>query len=433
MITTRLFAALIVILSLLSPICLAGAAEIPTAVIAPVDDAWRARLPRNPEAATQAYLDRLSPEDNARSDAYFEGGYWLQLWGFLYGLGVAWLLLGTRLSGRMRDFAERLTRRKPLQTVAYAVQYFLATWLLTLPLTTYAGFFREHQYGLATQSFGPWFAELLVTLGITVVLGSVGLAIIYGVIRRAQRTWWLWGAVVSMVLFAFVSLISPLYIDPLFNTYKPLEEGPVKSAILSMARANDVPADNVYEFDASRQTTRISANVGGFLGTTRIALNDNLLTGTSPVEIKAVMAHELGHYVLNHIYKMIVTAGLLTAIGFALIQRAFDGVNARWGRLWDVRGVGDTAGLPLLAGLLSAYLFVMTPVINTIIRSQEIEADMFGLNAAAEPDGFAEVALKLSVYRKMAPGPIEELIFFDHPSGRNRIHAAMRWKAEKAK
>ena len=271
MTTTRLFTALIVILSLLSPICLASAAEIPAAAIIPVDDAWRARLPRNPEAATQAYLDRLSPEGRARSDAYFEGGYWLQLWGFLYGLGVAWLLLGTRLSARMRDLAERFTRRKPLQTVAYAVQYILATWLLTLPLTTYAGFFREHQYVLATQSFGPWFAELLVTLGITVVLGSVGLAIIYGVIRRAQRTWWLWGAVVSMVLFAFVSLISPLYIDPLFNTYKPLEQGPVKSAILSMARANGVPADNVYQFDASRQTTRISANVGGFLGTARIA------------------------------------------------------------------------------------------------------------------------------------------------------------------
>jgi len=142
------------------------------------------------------------------------------------------------------------------------------------------------------------------------------------------------------------------------------------------------------------------------------------------------MAHELGHYVLNHIYKIIIMLGLVLAIGFACVQWAFDRVNARLGEHWGVRGAGDTAALPLLAALFSVYLFAMTPLVNTIIRSQEVEADLFGLNAAREPDAFAEVALKLSEYRKMDPGPIEEFLFFDHPSGRNRIFAAMRWKAE---
>jgi Zn-dependent protease with chaperone function len=91
--------------------------------------------------------------------------------------------------------------------------------------------------------------------------------------------------------------------------------------------------------------------------------------------------------------------------------------------------VEDPAGLPLLSALLSLFLFLTSPVLNTIIRSNEVEADAFGLNAARQPDGFAAVALKLGEYRKLDPGPIEELLFFDHPSGRNRILMAMRWKA----
>jgi STE24 endopeptidase len=430
--TKSALACLLTMVAVVCAPCASAVAESPSTAtaISPADDAWRAQLPRDPEAATQAYLARLSPEAKARSDAYFEGGYWLQLWGLLYGLAAAWLLLATRISHRMRDFAERRFSRKPLQTALYAVQYLVVAWLLVLPLTIYQGFFREHQYGLATQSFGPWFSEQLVGLGVSIVLGSIGLTLIYGVIRRARRTWWLWGALVGIVPLMFVLLIAPVYIDPLFNTYKPLEEGSIKSAILSMARANGVPATEVYQFDASRQTNRISANVSGFLGTTAIRLNDNLLKRTSPPEIKAVMAHELGHYVLNHIYKLIVMLGVVVVAGFAFVQWAFDRVNARRGRDWGVRGAGDSAGLPLLVALLSVYLFAMTPVTNSIIRVHEVEADIFGLDAAREPDGFAEVALKLSEYRKMAPGPIEEFVFYDHPSGRSRIYAAMRWKAE---
>lgn len=416
----------------LCSLCPAVAEEVSSAgsSIAAAGDAWRAQLPHDPAAATQAYLARLSPAAKARSDAYFEGGYWLQAGGFLYGLVIAWVLLNSRLSVRMRDLAERRSRRMPLQTALYAVQYIVVTWLASLPLIIYQGFLREHQYGLATQAFAPWFGEQLIGLGLSVVLGSIALTVIYGVIRRARQTWWLWGSVAGVVLLTLLLLISPVYIDPLFNTYRPLQEGPVKTAILSLARANGVPAREVYEFDASRQTTRISANVSGFLGTAAIRLNDNLLKRTSPPEIKAVMAHELGHYVLNHIYKIIIMLGLVLAIGFACVQWAFDRVNARLGEHWGVRGAGDTAALPLLAALFSVYLFAMTPLVNTIIRSQEVEADLFGLNAAREPDAFAEVALKLSEYRKMDPGPIEEFLFFDHPSGRNRIFAAMRWKAE---
>jgi len=386
--------------------------------------------PFDVEAATQAYLSRQSREQKAQSDAYFEGGYWLQLWGFLYTLGVAWLLLGTGLSARMRALAEKLNRRRPLQTTFYTIQYVGLTTLLFFPLTVYQGFIREHQYGLATQTLPEWLRDQAVALAVGLVLFSILFVVLYGVFRRAPRTWWLWGSVVGIAFLVFVLLISPVYIDPLFNTYTPLEDAAVQNPILSLARASGIQADKVYQFDASRQTTRISANVSGFAGTMSIRLNDNLLERCSLAEIKAVTAHEMGHYVLNHIYESIVFFGVVLVGGFAFIRWAFEWVRSRWGGRWAVKGIDDVAGLPLLAALFSLYFFVLTPVLNTYIRVNEVEADVFGLHAAGEPDGFAEVALKLGEYRKLDPGPLEEWLLYDHPSGRSRIHMAMTWKAE---
>ncbi|HTG35064.1 MAG TPA: M48 family metallopeptidase [Thermoanaerobaculia bacterium] len=382
------------------------------------------------QAATDAYMATLSPEKRARSDAYFEGGYWLTLWDLLYGLGVAWILLGTRLSARMRDLAERLTRFRPLQTFLYALQYILATALLSLPLGIYEGFFREHQYGLSNQTFAAWAGEWLKGIGLGLVLGGLALTALYAVLRKAPRTWWLWGALVSLLFLVVGIALGPVYIEPIFNQYTELRDPTLRDPILSLARANGIPAEHVYVVDASKQTKRVSANVAGLFGTTRIALNDNLLHRTSPAGVKAVMGHEMGHYVLHHVSKSILFFGVVLVAGFAFMRWAFDRAAARWGETWGLRGVADPAGLPLLLTLFSLYGFVLTPLINTHIRMGESEADIFGLNAAREPDGFAEVALQLSEYRKLDPGPVEEWIFFDHPSGRNRISMAMRWKAE---
>jgi STE24 endopeptidase len=392
-----------------------------------------ASTPFDVDAAVAAYLARQTPEAKARSDAYFEGGYWLQLWGFLYGLGVAWLLLGRGLSARMRDLASRVSRRRGLQATFYAVGYVVVTTVLYFPLTLYQGFFREHQYGLATQTFGPWFKEQLIGLAVGIVLFGLLISVLYAVFRRAPRTWWLWGSLVGLAFLVFVILIAPVYVDPLFNTYTPLEDPTVRDPILSLARANGIHTDKVYEFDASRQTTRVSANVSGFLGTMRIRLNDNLLKRCTPAEIAAVMAHEIGHYALNHIYESILFFGVVLVGGFAFIRWCFGQTLARWGARWGVTGLSDPAGLPLLAALFSVYFFFLTPVLNTYIRVNEAEADLFGLNAAREPDGFATVALKLAEYRKLAPTPFEEWFFYDHPSGRSRITMAMRWKAEQRK
>ena len=382
------------------------------------------------DAATNAYMAELTPAQRANSDAYFEGGYWLILWDLLVVLGVAWLLLGTRLSARMRDLAERITRWRWLQTTIYAVQYIVLTTLLTLPWSLYEGYFREHQYGLSNLGLGGWFGEQAKGLLVGLILGTLALVVIYAVIRKAARTWWLWGAGVAITFLIFVATIAPVYIMPLFNTYQSLPDSPLKTEILSMARANGIPAADVYWFDASRQSRRISANVSGMFGTTRISLNDNLLHRGSPEEIKAVLGHEMGHYVLNHVYKSVVFFGIIIVIGFAFVRWGFGWAERRWGARWGVRGAGDVAGLPLIVALFAVFMFVMTPVNNTITRGMEAEADAFGLNAARQPDGFARAAVQLSEYRKMHPGPIEEYLFFDHPSGWPRIHRAMVWKAE---
>jgi STE24 endopeptidase len=200
-----------------------------------------------------------------------------------------------------------------------------------------------------------------------------------------------------------------------------------------MARANNIPANDVYQIDASRQTTRMSANVSGLGSTMRITLNDNLLRRGSPEEIQAVMGHEMGHYVLNHVYKDMIFFLVVIVAFFVFLRQSLEWSLARWGGKWQIRGIGDTAVYPLVVLLGSIFFFVLTPILNTHVRTAEQEADTFGINASRQPDGFAQAAIHLGEYRKMSPGPIEEWIFFDHPSGRSRIGAAMRWKAENLK
>src|SRR5205814_2120684 len=190
-------------------------------------------------------------------------------------------------------------------------------------------------------------------------------------------------------------MIAPVFIFPIFNKITALNDPKVTAPILSMARANNIPAHEVYEIDASRQTTRMSANVSGFGKTMRITLNDNLLRRGSPEEIQSIMGHEMGHYVLNHVYKDFMFLFLVIVIGFAFLRWTLSWSLARWGARWQIRGVGDTAVLPLVFLLASMFFFVLTPILNTHVRTAEAEADMYGINASRQPDGFAQAAIHL--------------------------------------
>ena len=304
------------------------------------------------KAAVDAYLAKMPPDQRARSDAYFEGGYWLLLWDFLSAAFVLWLMLHFRWSAKMRNLAERITRFRPIQTVFYWVQFIVVFSILTFPLGIYEGYFREHKYGLLNQNFGEWMRDQLVGLAVGVVLGAILMVPLFGLVRRLGKSWWVWGAVLMIVFFAFVSLIAPVYIAPLFNKYKSLENVRVKDSILQMARANGIPARDVYEFDASKQSNRVSANVSGFANTMRISLNDNLLKRCTLPEIQTTMGHEMGHYVLNHEYKGLVISGVLILIGFAFVNWGINFALAKWGSVWDIRGITDLAVLPLATVLL---------------------------------------------------------------------------------
>lgn len=382
------------------------------------------------ERATLAWLATIPPAASERSDAYFEGGYWITLWRALVSVLAALALLVSGASGRLRTFAERRTRRRWAQGALYGLGLVVALGVLELPWTLYEGFFRERAYGLLNQGLGAWLGDQAKGLSVSAVFGAVFIAAIYVIIARARRTAWAWGAAVAVVLMIVAVAVAPVYIAPLFNDYRALAASPLRDDLLSLARANGVAAGDVFVYDGSRQTNRVTANVSGFGSTLRISASDTLFGRSPPETVRAVFAHELGHYVLGHVLVLVLELGVLLVVGFGLVALAFSRLQRRYGTRLGIRHAADPAGAPLLYALFTAFMLLASPVTNTIVRRGEVEADLFGLNAAREPDGFAFAATQLAEYRKMSPGPLEELLFYDHPSGRTRIAMAMRWKAE---
>lgn len=381
------------------------------------------------EAATRAWLAVLDGPARARSDAYFEGGYWLILWNALAAVACYLLILATGWSARFRRLGERVTGRRWLVPGVYAVLLTLASSLILLPWTIYVEFVREGQYGLVNQSFGAWLGDWGKALILGLVLNPLLAMAFYAAIRRAPRRWWLVGTGVMTVFIGFAALLAPVFIAPLFNNYTEMPDGPLRERIVAMAKANGIPGEHIYVSDASRQTKRVSANVSGLGPTIRITLNDNLLNRTGPDEVEAVMGHEMGHYVLNHVWKLIGAFALVIAVLLFVVSRLAPRLIARHPR-WGVRDVADPASAPVLLLLASVAGALLTPVQNTIIRVNESEADAFGLDAARQPDGFAKAALRLSEYRKLEAGPLEEFVFYDHPSGETRIRMSMQWKKD---
>lgn len=386
-------------------------------------------VPFDADAATQAYLATLQGAARAKSDAYFEGGYWLPLWSALVALVTYWLMLRMGWSAKWSAWASRVTKREWLRPALYSLPYGIAASLIGLPWAIYTGYVREHQYGLSNQSFGEWATEAAIMSGVGLVIGAIFFAIFWAVIRKSPKRWWLWGSGAVAALMAVMILLAPIFIEPLLNKYTPMQPGPVRDEILRIAHEQKIPTNDVYVVDASKQTKRISANVAGLGPTIRIALNDNLLNRSNIHGIKAVMGHEMGHYKLYHIQKLLAYLVLMALAGFFITAWAAPRVLKRHGERWGVTEVRDPASAPVLFGILALLSLPGGLIFNSIIRIHESEADAFGLAAAKEPDGFAMTAMQLSEYRKIEPGALEEILFYDHPSGRTRVQMAMDWKA----
>lgn len=383
----------------------------------------------DPAAETARWLATISPEDLERAVAYTRGGHWLLLWGAIVSIVVAWIIIRTGILSGIRDRMERRRRRPKLVSLAVGVVWVLMDFVLTLPWAIYQGWWRETQYGLTEQPLTGWLTEALMDTAITVVLLGLLIVGLYAIIRHARRLWWAWGAGLTAVAVVFMLIVSPILIEPLFNTYTPAPDGPMRDSVVELAHATGTPDDKIYIYDGSKQSDRYTANVSGLFGSARVAMSDVMFAkGADLAEVRGVVGHEMGHYVHMHSLWMAGIMILLAGLVFWLIDRLFPLAKRLLGanRVGDI---SDPAGLPVLAAIGAVIGLLLTPVTNTMIRLIETDADQFSLIHANEPDGLSRALIKTAEYRAPSPSAIEEFIFYDHPSVENRVRRAMEWKA----
>ena len=383
----------------------------------------------DPAIATAQWLATLSPQETARAVAYTHGSHWLILWSFLVSALVAWIIVRTGLLVAIRSRIERRRRRPLMASFAVALVYSIMSWVLTLPWSIYESWYREKQYGLSSQALGGWLGEAVIGAAISVVVTALLLMAIYALIRRARRFWWAWASGVTAAFIVIGLVISPLVIEPIFNTYTPAPNGPVRDAVVTLAKQTGTPSDKIFIYNGSKQSDRYTANVSGLFGTARVAMSDTMFKqGADLAEVRGVVGHEMGHYVRAHILWTVGILVLLSVLAFWLTDRLYP-VAHRLLRADRVGDISDPAGLPVLA-LVLAFLGVLgTPVFATMTRTMEEDADHFSLVHANEPDGLSKALIKTAEYRAPSPSVIEEFLFYDHPSVENRIRRAMEWKA----
>jgi STE24 endopeptidase len=370
------------------------------------------------------------PRDQSRQKKYAHGAYLLSIAGTAWGLFVLVFLLRSRLSAAFRDRARAFARGRvnPAVFVYFAI-FTVVTALLSLPLDAYGGYFREKSFGFARQSFYGWMGDWAKGIGLAVVLGGLFAVALYAVIRRFHRTWWLIGAAVAMAFTIFAVAVEPVFIAPLFNKFTPLAAGPLRTRLLDLAHREGIPARDVYEVDASRQSAHTNAYVAGLLGTERIVIYDTLLKTHTAREVVAVMGHEMGHYVLHHVAKGLAFAAALILLGAALV-RAFYGRIAPRRPEWGIGPIEDPAGLPLVLLIVSVYSFLAAPAANAFSRSEEHQADVFSLEVVRDPDALAAGFAKFNTHdlSEYDPPRIVELWFYTHPSLQHRIEFCEEWK-----
>jgi STE24 endopeptidase len=381
-------------------------------------------MPFDPQSATATYIDALGADALAKAQAYTEGGHWLLLWGLVVSVLASVLVVRSRL-------LERWDARKPgkgpnRRAFVLVFQTFVLLSLITLPWDLYSGWWREAAYGRSSQPIGDYLAQGALSVLISSLVSAVFFMGVYALMRRAGRLWWAWSAGLAAVSVAFLLLVSPVVIEPLFNDYKPVPQGEVRDALLVMAERAGVPADRIFVFDGSRQSNNFTANVSGVGGSARVAISDIAFKGASLDEVKAVTGHEIGHYVWGHVWRSVGILSLVAAVLFFLTDRLYP-ITAR--AIGSSPGIADPLGLPVLLMLVSVLGVLAQPVLNALSRSSEADADRYSLQTVSLPDALASALVKTAEYRYPRPGVVQEVLFYSHPSVEKRVRAAMEWKA----
>jgi STE24 endopeptidase len=346
------------------------------------------------------------------------------LWGLLVSAIVTWLIVR---SGVLDTLERRLAeRRRNLRAFVVTLVFFLVSALLTLPWTIYESWWRQKSYGRTSQPLGDFLGQSLMAMAISAVVTALFMIGVYLLIRRTGPRWWLWSGGLTAVALAFVMLLSPVLIEPLFNTYEPVPPGQVRDAVVEMAGRAGIPPEKIYMYNGSRQSNNFTANAGGVGSTARVAISDVALKSASLDEVRAVTGHEIGHYVLKHTWWGVLIFSLLAMLLFWLADRLFPRFARAFGS--DSR-IADPRGIPVLAFMVSLFGLLALPLLNTFGRTLESQADRYSLETENRPDALSSALVKTAEYRYPRPGELEEIIFYDHPSVERRVHAAMEWKA----
>lgn len=378
----------------------------------------------DPNAATAGYIDSLGPAALQKAHDYTIGKEWMLLWSLLVTAVVTWLIVRSglldRIEGRIAE------RRRNLRAFAVSLVFLVVSAVLSLPWSLYADYFREKSYGRTAQPLGDWLGQYALAGAISTLLTAIFFIGVYWLMRRGGRRWWLWSGALTAVVLAFVLLLSPILIEPLFNKYQPVPPGKVREAVVEMAQRAGIPPDKVYMYNGSRQSNNFTANAGGVGSTARVAISDVALKNASLDEVRAVTGHEIGHYVLKHTWYGLIFFSLLATFLFWLADRLFP----RFARLFGSdAAISDPRGLPVLAFIVTLFSLLCLPLLNSFARMIETQADDYSLRTENRADALSTALVKTAEYRYPRPNKLEEIIFYDHPSVEARVRRAMEWKA----
>jgi STE24 endopeptidase len=370
------------------------------------------------------------PEPSALAIQYHRSGN--VLWAVETGLGmiIPAVLLFSGLSARMRSLSQRVGRRWLLTVVLYAVLFTVLVAALTFPLSYYAGYVRQHQYGLSNQSLGAWAGDWIKG----VALSGLGLAAVlwipYLLLRRSPRRWWLYAGLASIPVTALLFVITPVWIDPLFNDYEPMEDKVLESRILALAQRAGIGGSRVYQVDKSSDTKLVNAYVTGVGATKRIVLWDTLLEKLDDEEILFVTAHEMGHFVLRHTLAVIIATAILVTLSLYAVHRTAGGLIRRFSLRFGFSELSDVASFPLLLLMGNVALFLLAPLVLGFSRHQEHEADRFALEITRDNHAAASTFVVLQQENLAVPRPGRLYVLWrsSHPPLAERVAFANRYR-----
>jgi Zn-dependent protease with chaperone function len=324
----------------------------------------------------------LSEDRYEKAVAYSRAAYTLYFISYFVSFVVLLLLLRLGVAARFRDFAERVASRRWLQALVYVPLLFLTCDIFDLPVRLY-WHSLSLRYEQSVQHWGSWFWDWTKEELVGTFFALVLVLILFAVIRRSPRRWWLYFWFAALPILLGIIFINPLVIDPLFNKFEPLdkEHPQLVDAIQKLTRNAGVPIprDRIFLMRASEKSNEINAYVTGLGASKRVVVWDTTLQKTSNGEALFIIGHELGHYVLGHVWKGFVYGALALLVTLYLIFRGLHWMLGRWGSIWKLYGLEDWASLAAFLLLLQVVMFFASPVVNGVSRMQEHAADVYGL------------------------------------------------------